>query len=904
MTTIIMQNLKNYFLLTFYFLLTLLLIVMFNFPVIAEDNQSKNIENYPITTNKEIADSSAAKKIAKSTIINGTVLDENTKKPIPSATVRIEGSNKGTICSKDGTFRLPKGNFTNKSNIKITSVGYHSKTVTLDLTKDTVTIFLKQNPVALKEAVVIGEIDVNEIIRRAIRKKDENRRKYNTMQGLLYSKFTMDFSKITANILKMNNSNSQINVGIGIGTNSSKESEQKANDTVMAKLLEGFIGETFSQRFVDNEKNIDKTIIVNRRQTANIPKTINTIVLENFIDFSLDEINFIDTKIITPLHKNALSHYKFELIERKLFEDKFVYVIKVTPNTAVYPTFQGTISILEGTYQLIEANLKPSNDTKIHLIENLEYYEKFENIGNDIWFPTYMENRASLKVKLIPLIPPIELDWTTTAIFSDVIIDKPLPDSIYHTVDSTVAKMAENNDKTMTKITLVATDADSTKKEYWEDNALIALTEKEQELYNNIDSAIKESNIDIDSFYNTVNTTPQKKKFFWSYTPYIRYNRVESFVLGLLPTVEIPYTKINGEGLYSSGQHRWLGSAKFEIGTGFGNAANNTSGLKNIFSSTPYLSVKGEIFSKVNTFGNSFKDANLFINTLDVIFFHEDYFDYFRSDGWNTKLNFDYRLFSFSATYENRREFGLDKTTNKSLFSDKAFRENPHPETGKFQLIKLNSTFGNNIISLSENFQYKFDVNYQYGIREIDKSTFSQISGTASMQFPIFETGYGNILLLLSVAGGLAEHNSPVQHLFVIEESEFFSNLLTPEDNMFATAYATYFGGTEFFSYHARLNLRDWWWRLLHLPKIKGRGLELSLSMTVGKFFNKGNTELSNLYRSTEKDFYSEAGFRIGRIPIPGTDLIYWSLETRFGIGEYAKGRIGFLLNFNLLFGL
>lgn len=859
------KNFTNYFLLTFLFHLFL------NFHTLtAQDN--------PLFHSNRI--------------ISGTVLDAQTKKPIPSATIRIEGSNKGTICGKDGTFRLPKGNFTNKSNIKITSVGYNSKTITLDLTKDTVTIFLEQNPVQLKAAVVIGEIDANEIIRRAIRKKDENRLKYNTMQGLLYSKFSMDFEKMVKNLIAA--SGTPANLGAIL---SPQDSAKKANDSLMAMFMQGFIGETFSERFIDVEKNIDKTIIVNRRQTANVPSNINRIVLERFIDFSQDEIDFVDTKIITPLHKNALSHYKFELLERKLFEDKFVYVIKVIPNTSVYPTFQGTISIIEGTYQLIEANLKPSTNTKIHLIDNLEYYEKFENVGNDVWFPTYMENKASFKLKIAPFFPAIEMEWTTTAIFSDVAVNQPLPDSIYFQ-DSI---HFENNNEQRAKKLLVAADADSTKKEYWEENALIALTEKEQEMYAAVDTARKELQIDVDSLYN-ISATPQKPKLSWNYNFYGRYNRVESYLLGATQTMETSYAKLTSGGLYSFGQHRWFGNAKLEVGTGLNRPT--IFGMRNISSPIPYFSASGEIFSKVNTFGNPFNDAALLSNSLDVIFFHQDYFDYFRSDGWNAKLNFDYKKFNFVATYENRAEFGLDAKTDKTLFLKKEFRKNPHPETGRFQFIKLSAILGNNITSLVENFQYKFDAHYQYGIRGIDKSNFSQITGTASLQFPIFETGYGNILLLLSAAGGLAERNSPVQHLFLVEESTIFSNLFMPLDNTFITAYETYLGGTEFFSYHLRLNLRDWWWRLLRLPKIKGRGLELSLAGTMGKFFNKGNTELSNLYRGTDRGYYSEAGFRIGRIPIPGTDLLYWSLETRFGIGEYAKGQYGFLVNFNLPFSL
>ena len=866
-------------------------------------------------------------KIKRNNVIEGIVFDKQTNKPIPAATIRIVGSNKGTICGKDGTFRLPKGNFFKGSDIKITSVGYHTKVLTLDLRDTSITIFLEQNPVELSAAVVIGEIEVNEIIKRAIKKKEENRTKYKTMQGLLYSKFTIDMSKLVNNYLIGTNKNS-INLGIDI---SPEKNEKRKKDSLLKDLMKGFIGETFSQKYIDIEKEIDKTIIVNRRNTANFPKAMNNIVLEKFVDFSLDEIDFLDAKIITPLHKNAISHYKFKLLERKLFDNKYIYIIEVTPNTKVYPTFEGTISIIEGTYQLIEAKLKPSADTKIHLIDDIEWYEKFENISNDIWFPTYMENKASFKAKLFPLIPPIELEWTATSIFSDVILDQPLPDSVYY--DSVIYNSdgsytehktkKYNNDGKLVPLTIVLPDADSTKKEYWEDNALIALTEKEQEMYTRIDTAAKELGMDtiinfknFDSLLKTSNSySYTKNKFSFNYMPIIRANRVEDFIVGLMPDISVSYIKLSGTGAYSTGQHRWFGNAKLEIGNNLKNGG--LFSMENIISLVPssklFFSVGSEIFSEVRLFGKPFTNPDFYWNTIDVWITKRDYFDYYRTDGWNTQINFSYKKLNINIIYENKKDFVLGKSTYKGWWTsgnyDK-FRDNPHSETGNFQSIKLTSTFGKPISSFFEIFQYKFDLNFLHGIRAKDKSIsninkgeiYSQVYGSATVQFPIFETGYGNILMLLSAAGGRTTNNTPVQNLFVIEQSSFISNLFVPTDNTFITAYENYLGGTEFYSYHARLNLRDWWWRWLHLPKIKKRGLELSFAGTVGRFFNNGTTELSNLYRSTENGYYSEVGFRIGRIPIPGTDFIYWSLETRFGLGEYAKGRVGFLLNFQLVF--
>ncbi|MCL2039777.1 MAG: DUF5686 and carboxypeptidase regulatory-like domain-containing protein [Bacteroidetes bacterium] len=965
-------------------------------------------------------------------VIEGVVIDKQTNKPIPAATIRIEGSNKGTICGNDGSFRLPKGYFFNKSDVRITSIGYHTKIVSLDLREDKVTIYLEQNPVELNAAVVVGEIEVNEIIRRAIKKKDENRKKYNTMQGLLYSKFTLDMSKFSQGTLGMDanktyktkvivkpinletfyvsrkhydddsteitvNTNTEFKVDVNgkkisndtlitskhrkdknktyktkvtvlpinedtfyLATRSrgqdsseltvytNKEFEIDVNgqkvssDTLIiskhkgafgADFLEGMIYETFSEKYVDLEKGLDKTIIVNRRQTANVPKQLNTMVLEQFVDFSQDEIEFIDAKIVTPLHKNALTHYKFKLLERKLFEDKYVYVIEVIPNTKVYPCFEGTISIIEGTYQLIEAKLKPSPHTKIHLIDNIEWLEKFENVGNDIWFPTYMENKATLKMKVFPGIPQIEIDWTTTSIFSDVILDQPLPDYVYNDsiiyVDDIPTNFYKSNkmydsDGNIIQNIDIHPEADSTKEEYWEDNSLIILTEKEQEMYVKIDTAAKElgaeeiySKMNFDSIManSTSMYSMSKNKFSFNWFPMYRYNRVEDYLGGIMADVSIPYTNISGAGGYSTGQYRWFGNAKLELGNNFGNKLKigslfSFSKMMPIISKKPSFFISAEIFSNVRSFGSSFANTDPDIDmlgsgVLDMWIAKKDYYDYYNTDGWNTQLNFNYKKLKLNAIYENRRDFVLNNSTYKGYWSStdfSKFRVNPHCETGEFQIIKLSSTFGRDITSMSESFQYKFNLNYLYGIRASDKSNFSQVYGTAAIQFPIFETGYGNILMLLSAAGGFSDNNTPVQNLFVIEQTSFISNLFTPTDNTFITAYENYLGGTEFYSYSARLNLRDWWWRLLRLPKIKGRGLELSFAGIAGKFFNKGTTELSNLYHSTEKDYYTEAGFRIGRIPIPKTDFIYWSWETRFGIGKYAKGSYGFLLNFQFPF--
>jgi len=99
-----------------------------------------------------------------------------------------------------------------------------------------------------------------------------------------------------------------------------------------------------------------------------------------------------------------------------------------------------------------------------------------------------------------------------------------------------------------------------------------------------------------------------------------RCNRVEGYAFGIAPTVNLPYTKLSGEGLYSLGQKDWNGSAKIEFGTKF--ETINIFGISpDDYSLKPHFSVGAEIFSRVNTFGNSF------VNNADLQSLHLlDYF--------------------------------------------------------------------------------------------------------------------------------------------------------------------------------------------------------------------------------------------------------------------------------------
>ncbi len=83
--------------------------------------------------------------------LEGTVVDSNSKQPIPGVNVIIEGSSGGTQTDFDGKFRLPKVNKGDK--LVFSFIGYANQTVTFN-NQQTINVSLVEESNELKEVVV------------------------------------------------------------------------------------------------------------------------------------------------------------------------------------------------------------------------------------------------------------------------------------------------------------------------------------------------------------------------------------------------------------------------------------------------------------------------------------------------------------------------------------------------------------------------------------------------------------------------------------------------------------------------------------------------------------------------------------------------------------------------------
>lgn len=437
-------------------------------------------------------------------VLTGRVLDAETGQPISGASiVTTANRKKGTYSFGNGTFRLPIT--AGQHELRVSSVGYQPLIQTVSTTQPDITFRLQSTSVRGREIVVRADLSAEQIVRRAISRRNRYRDSLRTFQGLIYSKLVVEIE------------------GNAFG-------QLKDEDR-------GIAMETFSRSWFDREQG-PRLKVIQRRQTANIPASDNLLALGNFFSFYDDELPLLNARIPTPMNESTLGRYNFEVTSKSTFGDAGVYVITVTPNSRTLPTFAGTIKILEGTFDLLEIDLQPSKSTAIAFVKDLRFVQKFERFSDDVWQPTYLVVSGKMQVDIIQGIASIRPDFSITSIFSETTLNEPIPDSVF----------AEK------QIITAAADADSVKSEFWENNALSELSAKEREIYRRTDSLVALTTTDI-----------EKAAFSWGISPFLDFNRVISIMPRLNASARFGPFSTEGEAAYSFKQKKPFGNIGLEV---------------------------------------------------------------------------------------------------------------------------------------------------------------------------------------------------------------------------------------------------------------------------------------------------------------------------------------------------
>lgn len=140
--------------------------------------------------------------------------------------------------------------------------------------------------------------------------------------------------------------------------------------------------------------------------------------------------------MVGPTHPRALEVYDFELVGRRLVDDKVVFDIDMRPKHKPEAAYVGRLSVIDRDFALIEAQLSPSRAIleaalPIPLFENFKWshaqqWREFDGV----WLAVVYRFEATIRIGMIGLhFPEIGVQGVTRLTNYQVNVD--VPDSLY-----------------------------------------------------------------------------------------------------------------------------------------------------------------------------------------------------------------------------------------------------------------------------------------------------------------------------------------------------------------------------------------------------------------------------------------------------------------------------------------
>ncbi len=557
--------------------------------------------------------------------------------------------------------------------------------------------------------------------------------------------------------------------------------------------------------------------------------------------FSIDDTKFVflTTAIASPLSADMASFYRFEVAGRALRDGIPVYEVDLLPATDLFPVFEGKLWIAEGSYDLVALDLRPSKSTAIPFLREFHLTGRFSSVGGGSYQPESFELSGVAEVTALAFgIAEPEFAFRISTRLSDRHVNLPIPDSI----------------RTQARQIVVRDGAERALPGFWEGRSSLSARQ-------------------IEAIGESVLAARPSSSVALTALPYIDYNRVGSASLGATLGISAGPVAVGGMGGYSFGLQRPIGEVTARLKLGSGNA----------FQVIP----RAAAFSLIDVTSTGDKSYPRIMNTLVAAGLHQDYYDFYRKDGWLAGVDVVYDPLRFTAEFERTRQFSLATASRWSLltWNTKDFQDNPPIDDGGYQCVKADLEWGHAApflkITPVNDLDVRWSVSGLLGSKVDRDADFRLVEALLSLSFPVVETGYTPMMLTLLGAGGIGTATLPIQYQFRLRSSAASfgkpGGLVSPPKG--------FYGGTEYIALGGEFNLTDLWWRAIGLPTYKGRGVELVLAGAAARYIQRHPVG----YTGTGDLWYSEVGIALSRIPLFLTDIVAGRVDARQGIGPLGQ---------------
>lgn len=739
----------------------------------------------------------------QSSEITGKILDANSGESLPSATILIEGTYRGTISNPDGDFsirvdRLPV-------TLQVRYIGY--QTAKVEITEENrfqVTISMEKAVTEMDEIVVTDRDPGLSIMERVIARKQLWRSELKNYRVDAYTRQVL------------------------------------SNDTSIVSITE-----SSSILYWDAEYGY-REIQQSTRQTSNLNADQNFSGVRYLPNFYDDDIEIAGFSMVGITHPDALRFYHFSLIETAVIDKDPVYKIEVIPKRERQPLFEGFAYVHGEEYALLEVDLKPNRVVNFPPPVqdfNLDYKQQFSNYGRDYWLPVDMRIEGRVRIGIVGLQFPA-INFRQVSRLSEYEVNGAIPDSIFNQ-----REFFSKADSILT----VGTDQ-------------IPLTDDEQSAYATIDSTktledafrpegflarmIDDDDDSRDSgpFSRLGDLIPDGFRYNG------RFNRVDGFHAGLgyQRLIEPLNNRVSISAGYSFYSTNWDFSAEIDQRI-FGRNSKNGSVVLGFARATD-TRYPSDLYPEL-------------LNSISSVLGSEDYFDYYRNEkvtaGFRFRNLFPYTTFSVFGNAEKHSSFSPD-VYDYSLFGwHGSRRPNLQIEEGHLNSVKVVMNVNREETSFGLAGNNGMEIIGEWSDSGIGSDfSFSKLTFAGDLSIPTF---YNRRLfankLDLHFSGGTSTGRLPLQRYGAIDGS---LNYFTPFGSLRTRRFLPY-EGERYWLVTAEHNFRTIPFELLGLRALVDRGWGIILFGGAGSTYTGSDSDSPDGLLLTD-GVHSEAGISLNSI--------------------------------------
>jgi len=455
------------------------------------------------------------------TQVKGHVIDASTKEPLPFVNIVFEGKNIGTTTDYNGQFNITTQWASNR--ITASFLGYRKQTKFIEIGKRQVVNFeLNPDSLNLEEVEIVSKRKryrnknnpAVELIKRVIKNKDRNRpEKLDYYKYDKYEKVEFDINNITEKFRKK-----KLFKKIQFIFNYVDTSELNGKP-YLPFFLKETLSEVYYRKFPKGEKEYIRASKMigfhDYLDNQGIGHVIDNMYQD--IDIYDNNINLLTNQFTSPISPLAPTIYKFHIIDTLNVNGYRCINIAFLPRNKFDFAFVGNLYVTDDEeLAVVKVNMRVTKYINLNFVKDLQVVQEFNKVNNDVW----LLNSDKLVVDYNIANRSTGLFGRRTNYYDNYILNEPIPDTVF--------KGAEKSIRLPGSL--------SRSDEYWKQNRLSNLSEKEENIYTMVDSVQHDP-----AFKRTIDVIMLFVAGYWNFNKidvgpvntFYSFNDVEGFRLRL-----------------------------------------------------------------------------------------------------------------------------------------------------------------------------------------------------------------------------------------------------------------------------------------------------------------------------------------------------------------------------------